>query len=76
MIYSLADRRVETRGDYFIADNATVVGSVILEHNASIWFNCFVRGDNDLITIGENSNVQDASVLHADEGIRLTLGKM
>jgi len=75
MLFSLAERKVETRGDYFVAHNATVIGSVILENNASIWFNCVVRGDNDIITIGENSNVQDASVLHTDEGIRLTLGK-
>lgn len=75
MLYSLAERKVETRGDYYVAHNATVIGSVILEHNSSVWFNCVVRGDNDLITIGENSNIQDASVLHTDEGIRLTLGK-
>lgn len=75
MLYSLAERKVETRGDYYVAHNATVIGSVILEHNSSVWFNCVVRGDNDLITIGENSNIQDASVLHTDDGIRLTLGK-
>jgi carbonic anhydrase/acetyltransferase-like protein (isoleucine patch superfamily) len=75
MIYSLGDRKVITRGDYWVADNATVVGSVVLEHNASVWFNCVVRGDNDLITIGEGSNVQDGSVLHTDAGVRLTLGR-
>ncbi len=75
MIYSLGDRKVITRGDYWVADNAVVVGSVVLEHNASIWFNSVVRGDNDLITIGEGANVQDGSVLHTDEGIRLTVGK-
>jgi carbonic anhydrase/acetyltransferase-like protein (isoleucine patch superfamily) len=75
MIYSLGDREVITRGDYWVADNATVIGSVVLEHNASVWFNCVVRGDNDLITIGDGSNVQDASVLHTDAGIRLTIGR-
>lgn len=76
MIYSLGQRRLEIRGqDYFIADNATVIGSVILEQNASIWFNAVLRGDNDLITIGENSNIQDGSVLHTDSGIPLTVGK-
>ena len=75
MIYSLGDRRVITRGDYWIADNATVIGSVVLEHNASVWFNCVVRGDNDLITIGDGSNVQDCSVLHTDTGVRLTIGR-
>ncbi len=76
MIYSLGDRVPEFRGEnYFIADNATVIGSVVLEHNASIWFNAVLRGDNDLITIGENSNIQDGSVLHTDGGIQLTVGK-
>lgn len=75
MLYSLDERNVETRGDYYVAPNATVIGSVILEHNASVWFNCVLRGDNDVITIGENSNIQDASVLHTDAGIRLTLGR-
>jgi len=76
MIYSLGQRRLEIRGqDYFIADNATVIGSVILEQNASIWFNAVLRGDNDLITIGENSNIQDGSVLHTDSGVPLTVGK-
>ncbi|GIX28466.1 MAG: hypothetical protein KatS3mg123_2347 [Burkholderiales bacterium] len=74
MIYALGDRRVEIRGnDYFVADNATVIGSVVIGHNASIWFNCVVRGDNDVITIGDNCNIQDASVLHTDEGVQLTL---
>ena len=47
---------------------------MVLGNNASIWFNCVVRGDNDVITIGDNTNVQDASVLHIDEGVPLTLG--
>jgi carbonic anhydrase/acetyltransferase-like protein (isoleucine patch superfamily) len=76
MIYSLGDRKVEIRGeDWWVADNATVVGSVILENNASVWFNVVIRGDNDIITIGENSNIQDGSVLHTDPGIPLTVGK-
>lgn len=75
MRYSLGDRRIETRGDYFIADSADVIGSVVLENNASVWFNAVVRGDCDLITIGENSNVQDGSVLHADIGVPLSIGR-
>ena len=75
-IYSLGDRKVEARGDeWFVADNATVVGSVVLERQASVWFNVVIRGDNDLITIGERANVQDGSVLHTDAGIQLTLGR-
>ncbi|MCP5157860.1 MAG: gamma carbonic anhydrase family protein [Gammaproteobacteria bacterium] len=76
MIYSLGDRRVEFHGeDWFIADNATIIGSVVLKQNASIWFNVVARGDNDVITIGENSNVQDGAILHTDPGILLTIGR-
>ena len=76
MIYSLGDRKVEIKGDdYWVADNATVIGSVVLENNASVWFNVVIRGDNDVITIGENSNIQDGSVLHTDPGVKLTVGK-
>lgn len=76
MIYSLGDRKVEfTSEDYFIADSADVIGSVVLGKNASIWFNAVIRGDNDVITIGENSNIQDGSVLHTDGGVKLTVGK-
>ncbi|MAK60514.1 MAG: gamma carbonic anhydrase family protein [Ponticaulis sp.] len=76
-VYDLGDKRVflPESGNYWIADNATVLGSVILNENASVWFNVTVRGDNDPITIGENSNVQDGSVLHTDEGVPLTIGK-
>ena len=76
MIYNLADRKLEILGDnYFIADSASVIGSVVMHQNASIWFSAVLRGDNDVITIGENSNVQDLSVLHVDPGFPLTIGK-
>jgi carbonic anhydrase/acetyltransferase-like protein (isoleucine patch superfamily) len=76
MLYSLEKLQPDFRGqNHFIADNATVIGSVVLENNASIWFNAVIRGDSDLITIGENSNIQDGSVLHTDPGIPLTIGK-
>ncbi len=75
MKYSLAERKVVTTGDYWIAPNATVIGSVVMENNASVWFGAVVRADNDTITLGENSQVQDGSVLHADPGFPLTLGK-
>ena len=74
MIYSLGDRKVETRGRYFVAHNATVIGSVVLGDEASVWFNSVVRGDNDFIVIGERTNIQDAAVLHVDEGVPLTVG--
>ena len=76
MIYSLGDRRVETEGDdYFVADNAQVIGSVRLGRNASVWFGAVIRGDNELITIGENSNIQDGAMVHTDHGIPLTVGR-
>src|SRR5512136_1636684 len=75
MRYSLGERQVQCLGDYYIAPNATVIGSVVLEPDASIWFNAVVRADNDLIRIGARSNVQDGAVLHTDEGIQLTLGQ-
>jgi len=75
MKYSLSERRVVCHGDTWIADNATVIGSVVLHDQASIWFNCVVRADNDVITIGEKSQLQDGCVLHVDPGFPLTLGK-
>ena len=75
MIYSLGERRVEFRGDYFVAANAAVIGSVVLGNNVSIWYNAVVRGDNEVITLGDETNIQDGSVLHTDEGVELTLGR-
>ena len=74
MKYSLAERKVVTKGEHWIAPGASVIGSVTLENNASVWFNAVVRGDNEQITIGENSQVQDGAVLHADPGFPLVLG--
>lgn len=75
-VYSLGERKVTFRGEeWFIAHNATVIGTVILHDQASVWFNAVVRGDSDIIIIGERTNIQDAAVLHADPGIPLTLGK-
>lgn len=75
MIYTMGNRKLEIRGkEYFIADNATVIGSVALEDKTSIWFNAVIRGDDAQITIGEGSNVQDGSVLHSDPDLPLTLG--
>lgn len=76
MIYSLKERKIKFMDDdYFIADNATVIGSVILGNNVSIWFNTVIRADNDIISIGDNSNIQDGAVLHTDDGVKLTIGK-
>jgi len=74
-LYQLDDRRVLAEGEeYWVADSATVIGSVLLRNGASVWFNAVLRGDTELITVGENSNVQDGSVLHTDPGCPLTIG--
>ncbi|MGB5948463.1 MAG: gamma carbonic anhydrase family protein [Parvibaculum sp.] len=75
-IYALGGVRPQlpAEGDYWVAPNAQVMGNVRLERNASVWFGAVLRGDNELITVGENSNVQDGSVLHTDPGSALTIG--
>ena len=73
-LYSLANRKPTLGHDAWVAPNATVIGDVQLGDNASIWWNAVLRGDNDTITIGADSNIQDGSVLHADEGVPLTVG--
>ncbi len=74
MIYRLGEQVPEFRGEYWVADNAVVLGSVILENNASVWFNAVLRGDHEIIFVGENSNIQDGSVLHTEPGMPLTIG--
>ena len=75
MKYTFEDRKVVCRGDYWIAPDAIVIGSVIMEPNASVWFGCIVRGDDDTITIGENSQLQDGCVLHVDSGFPIAIGQ-
>lgn len=74
MFYRIEDRTPEKKEGVFVAENATVIGSCVLCEQSSIWFNAVLRGDNDVITIGPQSNVQDGAVLHTDSGIPLTLG--
>ncbi|WP_439815891.1 gamma carbonic anhydrase family protein [Zavarzinia sp. CC-PAN008] len=75
MLYALDQIRPETQGDdFWVADNATVVGRVRLGRWASVWFNAVVRGDTDWIEIGDGSNVQDGAILHTDPGITLSIG--
>jgi carbonic anhydrase/acetyltransferase-like protein (isoleucine patch superfamily) len=59
----------------WVADNAQVIGDVQMDADSSVWFSCVVRGDSATIRIGEGSNIQDGSVLHADVGTPLTIGK-
>ena len=73
-IYRLQKKMPYINRDSWIAPNATVIGDVRIHKNASLWWNVVARGDNDPITVGENSNVQDGSVLHTDVGVPLTIG--
>ena len=75
-IHSLGDIAPDLppEGQYWIAPSASVIGRVILKPGASVWFGAVLRGDNDPIEVGENSNVQDGSVLHTDPGSPLVIG--
>lgn len=75
MIYQLGEDKVEKGNDVYVAPGAHVMGKVVLKDNASVWFNAVLRGDCDLIEIGEGSNVQDGSILHTDYGFPLKVGK-
>lgn len=76
MLYELDGVRPEFADETaWVAPSAAVIGRVHLAAGASVWFNVTIRGDNDPITIGEDSNIQDNSVLHADPGVPTTIGK-
>ncbi len=75
MIYDLEKNVPEISADSWVAPNAIIIGKVKLEKNSSIWFNAVLRGDIEKIVIGEDSNIQDGSVLHTDPGCPLTVGK-
>lgn len=76
-LYSLGEARPELPGDdrYWIAPDACLIGKVRLERDASVWFGAVLRGDNELIWVGERSNVQDGCVFHTDPGFPLTIGR-
>lgn len=61
--------------DIFIADSARVIGNVQLGDDCSVWFGAVIRGDTDLISIGDRTNIQDNAVVHVDEGVPCTIGK-
>ena len=74
MKYALGDVRVKADPESWIAPNAIAIGDVILKKGASVWWSSVIRGDNEPITIGVDSQVQDGCVLHTDEGFPCTLG--
>ncbi len=76
-IHALGDKspQLPPKGEYWIAPGAWVLGDVILKPGASVWFGAVLRGDNEPITVGEDTNIQENSVLHTDMGEPLTLGR-
>ncbi len=74
-IYQLGEDAPRIADNAWVADSAEVIGRVSLASEASIWYGCVLRGDNEWLSIGERSNVQDLSALHTDMGYPLTLGK-
>ena len=76
MKFDLGEYSVETDGDnFYIAETAIVLGKVKLCTDASVWFGAVLRGDTELVTIGEGSNVQDGAVIHTDIGFPVDIGK-
>ena len=76
MKYSLGKKRVKLVGEgHFIAPNAAVIGDVTLHENSSVWFSCVLRGDAERIEVGAGSNIQDGTVLHADPGYPMVVGR-
>ena len=75
MIYEFENYTPTLHKDSWVANNAVLMGKVILKKDANIWFNVVLRGDIEPITIGEGSNVQDGCVLHTDPGYPLKIGK-
>lgn len=73
-IWALGEREPQLGDGAWVADNATVIGAVVLGRRVSVWFNAVLRGDNDPITIGDDSNIQDGAILHTDAGIPLNIG--
>ena len=75
-LYELDGVRVRTPGEsrYWVAPNAVVVGNVEIEEDASIWFGCSLRGDNEIIRLGRGSNIQEGCVLHTDPGYPMSIG--
>ena len=73
-IYTLGDKAPQIDPDTWVAPDANVIGDVVLEAGASVWFSATLRGDNERITIGAGSNVQENTVMHTDIGFLLSIG--
>ena len=74
MIHSFKDTHPKIHSSAWVTESAQVIGDVVIGEESSVWFNAVLRGDNETITVGEGSNVQDGSVLHTDPGLPLEIG--
>ena len=74
-LYRLGDLAPDLDPESWVAPDANVIGQVRLARHASVWWNATLRGDKDAISIGEESNIQDGSVLHTDFHLQLTVGR-
>lgn len=74
-VYEVDGKSPQLASTAWVAESAEVMGNVTLGPDASVWFGCVLRGDTESMSIGEGSNVQDLSVLHADRGMPLTVGR-
>jgi carbonic anhydrase/acetyltransferase-like protein (isoleucine patch superfamily) len=72
-IYKLGDAAPTIHESVFVADTATIIGKVAIDENSSVWFGVTIRGDNDQISIGAGSNIQENAVLHTDPGFPMTI---
>lgn len=73
-VRSLGDRRPQIDATAYVADDAQLIGDVVLGPEASVWFNAVLRGDTTRISVGAGSNVQDGAILHADPGYPCVVG--
>ncbi len=73
-LYRLGDKSPRVPEDVFVAPGATIVGDVEIGRHASVWFASVIRADNELIAIGDETNIQDGCILHTDEGIPMRIG--
>ena len=74
-IYQIGEHAPDIDPTAYVAEEAIVIGRVTLAAHASVWFHVTARGDNEMIRIGANSNVQEGCVLHTDPGFPLTIGE-
>jgi len=74
-IYQLGENLPAIAASAYVTDAANIIGKVVLGENVSVWFGATLRGDNETLTIGDNSNLQEGCVVHADTGYPVSIGE-